>query len=181
MPFGHWLQIVGAVFELLGLLTVAIGISKTRARFTDEPSLPDRLWAGTKRLAGRVAAHFGYRRDATVKTAKASAFVSVGGKARGTVMLGPGDDVELEERIERMRQMVNDHSERLSKLDVRIDQEQEDRQSGDELAEQQRQELRRELKDLIGEAAAGGLRLETAGAILFALGISFGAWGNLVS
>ncbi len=77
--------------------------------------------------------------------------------------------------------MVNDHAAQLSKLDVRIDQEQQDRQRGDELAEQQRQALRNELKDLIGEAAAGGLRLETAGVILFALGIGFGAWGNLVN
>jgi hypothetical protein len=181
MTFAHGLQVVGAALELLGLLTVAIGISKNRAKFTDRPFLPDRLWEGTKGLAGRVAAPFGRRSDVTVKTASASAFVSVGGRARGTVTLGPGDDVDLEERIERMRQMVNDHAARLSELDARIDQEEEDRQKAEELAEHQRQELRRELKDLIGEAAAGGLRLETVGVILFALGIGFGTWGNLVS
>ncbi len=88
MTFGHGLQVIGAALELLGLLTVAVGISKNRAKFTDRPSLPDRLLAGTKRLAGRVAAHFGRRRDVTVKTASASAFASVGGRAQGTVTLG---------------------------------------------------------------------------------------------
>jgi hypothetical protein len=181
MTFGHGLQFVGAAFELLGLLTVVIGISKTRAKFTDRPSLLDRLWARTKSLAVRVSARFGYRRDATVQVAAGSAFAHVGSKARGTVTLGPGHDVELEERVERIRQMVNDHTERLGELDARIDHEKEDRQKADESAEEQRQGLRAELKDLIGEAAAGGLRLETAGVILFALGIGFGTWRNLVS
>jgi hypothetical protein len=181
MTSGHGLQAVGAAFELFGLLTVVIGISKTRAKFTDRPSLPERLWSGTKRLAVRVASPFGFRRDVTVHTATTSVSAFIGGKARGTVTLGPGDDVRLEERIERIRQMVNDHAERLGELDARIDHEQEDRQKADESAEEQRQALRMELKDLIGEAAAGGLRLETIGVILFAFGIVFGTWGNLVS
>jgi len=55
---------------------------------------------------------------------------------------------------------------------------------GDSVYEHQKrrlEEVNRELRELIRDAAAGGLRLETIGVFLFALGIGFGLWGNLVS
>ena len=45
--------------------------------------------------------------------------------------------------------------------------------------EQQAEEVNGELRDLIREAAAGGLRLETIGVVPFAAGVIFGTWGSL--
>jgi len=77
--------------------------------------------------------------------------------------------------------MVNRHEEDLNRLAGRIEQEARERQAGDSDEQRHREELGRSLDQRIREAAAGGLRLETAGVLLFAVGLGLGTWGNLIA
>lgn len=178
MSAGTYLQVVGAICELGGLGTVALGIADTRAQFTDRPSLARRAWA---RVVGATA-RFRKRRDVTVHVGTAAVVLAAGSvRARGTVGFGPWGDKELEERIDRLRLAIENHEQFLTQLDRRLDDEEAARREADDRHEKAVEEARRGLLDLIREAASGGLRLQTAGVLLFGLGVVLGTWGNLVA
>ena len=168
MNTGAWLQLIGAVLELAGIGTVAWGIAETRAKFTDRPSLARRAWTRASRATARI---FRLRRSTTVHVGAAE--LRAGGgivRARATVGFGSWDEEALEERIERLRRAIESHEKRFGDLDQRIDDEERTRREADEEHEGRVDAVERELTELIREAAAGGLRLETIGVSLFALG-----------
>jgi hypothetical protein len=177
MSAGPYLQVVGALCELGGLGTVAAGIADTREHFTDRPSIFRRAWARVVRAAAKLRR----RRPQTVNvegTGTMTATVSM--KGRATISFGPWGDEALEERIERLRRAFEDHERVLNELDERIDGEVNARREADVLHERRVDEVHRELADLVREAAAGGLRLQTIGVLLFALGVVLGLSGNLM-
>jgi hypothetical protein len=169
VTLGPVLQIAGAACELAGIGTVAWGIAETRATFTDRPSLARRAWTRVSRTAARI---FRRRRPITA-TINAAVELNLAGSLRGraTVGFGPWDDEALEERIERLRRAIENHEKQLNDVDRRIDDEERRRREADERHESRVDEVYRELTELIREAAAGGLRLETIGVSLFALGV----------
>jgi hypothetical protein len=174
---GTYLQVAGAVGELAGLATVAFGISETRASFTDQPSLAHRARERIRRAVDRLM-----KRPQTVTVGTVAGSVSFGGgRVRATVGFGPWDDVQLAERIERLKHAIENHEQQLYALDKRIDEEEAARTEALRRIEQQAEEVNREMRDLIREAAAGGLRLETIGVVLFAAGVIFGTWGSLIA
>jgi len=176
---GTYLQISGAAFELAGIATVAFGIANTRAKFTDNAPLARRAWSRTARAAARL---FRRKRSQTVHLGAATLHVRAGSvRARGTVGFGPWVDEELAERIERLRRAVENHNRELSELGGRLDGEEVARQEADERHEGHVDEVHRELTQLVRDAAAGGLRLETIGVALLAVGVVLQTWGNLVS
>jgi chromosome segregation ATPase len=102
-------------------------------------------------------------------------------RARATVGFGPWDEEALEERIERLRRAIESHEQQLGDLDSRFDDEERSRREADEQHERRVNEVERELTELIREAAAGGLRLETIGVSLFALGVVLQTAGSLAA
>jgi len=151
---GTYLQIAGAAGELAGLVTVAFGISETRTSFTNQPSLAHRARERIRRAADRLM-----RRPQTVTVEAVAGSVSFGGgRVRATVGFGPWDDVELAERIERLKRAIENHEQLLNALGKRIDEEETARTEAVRRIEQQAEEVNRELRDLIREAAAGGRR-----------------------
>jgi hypothetical protein len=101
-------------------------------------------------------------------------------KARGRVGFGSWDDVPLVERIGRLRTAIENHENVHDAFDDRLDSEENARRGADERHEERVTEVQRELSDLIREAAAGGLRLQTIGVVLFGLGVFLGLIGNLM-
>lgn len=102
-------------------------------------------------------------------------------KVKGRVGFGPWDHEALADRIERLRRAFENHERILNELDKRLDDEESARRGADEQQGQSIERARKELTDLIRDAAAGGLHLETIGVVLFALGVALGTWGNLVT
>jgi hypothetical protein len=176
MTFGEWLQVVGAGFELLGLGTVAWGITNTRRSFTPErPSVGQQLLSPFKRLLAR------FRRRKTVTITASAGGVSMSGShLRATMKMGSWEGVSTEERLDRLRNMVEGHDDLLARFDGDLETERDDRRKGDEQEGRLREETRQLLETRIREAAAGGLRVESWGVLLFALGIGFGLAGNLL-
>jgi hypothetical protein len=102
-------------------------------------------------------------------------------KVRATVGFGPWHEEELVDRIERLRLAFENHERVLSELDERFDAEESARRWADERQDRALGELRNEFTDMVRDAAAGGLRLQTFGVLLFAVGVVLGTWGNLAS
>lgn len=102
-------------------------------------------------------------------------------RVRGTVGFGPWDNEALEERIERLRRAFENQQQHLTDLDRRLDDEERSRREADQKHEGRVNEVHRELTELIREAAAGGLRLETIGVSLLALGVVLQTVGALIS
>ena len=102
-------------------------------------------------------------------------------RLRETVGFGPWDEEPFEERIERLRRAIENHQKQLNVLDGRIDDEERSRREADAKHESRLHEVHRQLTQLIREAAAGGLRLETIGVSLFALGVVLQTWGSIIS
>ncbi len=177
VDFRHTLQVVGAVCELFGVGTVAVGIGRMRARYTAKSFVLTRLWEATKRLVGRVR-HT--RRDVTL-TGEAALIGFSGMRGYATVTLGSGEGVPVEEMIERMRHRVNEHAEQLTRIEARMDDEQEARRKAEEQGAREGEVLAQELRDALADLAAGGLRLESVGVVALVLGIVLGAWGNFIS
>lgn len=102
------------------------------------------------------------------------------GRAKLTVGLAPWDDVELEERVGRLRVAFENLTVNVDALDGRLDEEATDRKQHDVDHEQRLDEVHTELTDLIRTAAAGGLRLQTLGVVLVGVGIVLATWGSIL-
>jgi hypothetical protein len=176
MTLGEWLQIVGATFELAGLGTVAWGITNTRRSFMpDRPSLGEQLLVPIQKFIARFR-----RRESTTVTAAASVMSAIGMHVRAVVKMGSWEGLTDDERFKRIRDMIERHEEMLAGFDDQLETERDDRKKGDAQEGRLREETRQLLEDRIRAAAAGGLGLEAWGVLLFALGIAFGLWGNLL-
>jgi hypothetical protein len=170
------LQVMGAGLELAGVGLVAKGISETRAQF-GRPSITEKVGAAIKRAAARL------RRKPQSVTLSVSSSVDalIGGRAYATVTQGQfDDDTTLEERIERLRGMVNQHAESVTRLDKKIDDERGDREEAERSADQRLEERARRIEGLIEDMATGGLRREALGASALVLGVILSTWGNLI-
>jgi hypothetical protein len=177
MSAGAYLQIAGAICELGGLTTVAAGIADTREHFTERPSIFRRAWTRVARVAAKL------RRQRPKSVAVEARAVMAGTatmKAKATIGLGQWGDVELDERIERLRRAFENHDRALNELDDRLDGEENARREADERHERRVDEVHRAFADLVREVAAGGLRLQTFGVLLFAFGVILGTAGNLM-
>src|SRR5438128_2726879 len=82
VSLGHFLQLVGGIFELIGLATVALGISETRRSFTDRPSLVGRFIGPVKAWIAHL------RRKPQAIQASGIASIGVTGRARGEIRMG---------------------------------------------------------------------------------------------
>lgn len=173
---GTVLQLLGSALELGGLATVVIGISRTRANFTDRPSLGARAWVRIVRAVDQLR-----KRPKTVSVVTAGGVANAGAlRVRVTVGSGAWEKEGLAERVENLKRIVDRHELELSALHERVDEEEKTRAQAVQELERRSQEIDRELRTLIREAAAGGLRLETLGALLFAAGLILGAVGNVI-
>lgn len=174
MVLSQWLQIAGGGCELIGLGTVALGVSETRRTFTNRPSLVAKLTAPARRLIRR------FRRRKTVVAAGASVIGVASMAARGVVKTN-WEQLSLKEKVERLQSVADRHEDMISDLGARVDKETEERQAGDSREQREREEVRRTLEQRISDAAAGGLSLETVGVAFFALGVALSTWGSVIS
>lgn len=165
---------IGGICEFVGLATVALGISETRRAFTDRPSIVGRALASAKRLMDRVLRKPQGQVIEGVGTLGGVATL----EGDGTGLLGDWDNVEPEVRIERLKAYVNRLSEEVDELRRQVKREVAERNKADDLERQERRGLERELKELVQEAAAGGLRLETWGVVFFGIGIVLAGVGS---
>jgi hypothetical protein len=166
MTAGAWWQVIGGVLEFLGLATVIVGISETRRRFTNRPSLVARLLGPTRWLYRKL---FRKGRVVELKAALDGA-IGIDSSARLKVTRN-WESLSTGEAIKRIQEDINRHEDMLDKLADQMDRERAERIAADTEERSARDGLKHTLESRIADAAAGGLTLETWGAASFALGI----------
>jgi hypothetical protein len=179
MTWGSWLQVVGAVVELAGLATVAVGISEARRGFDpSRPSLLDKGQAAAKRLAARFRKP---QPQNTIVGVGSSVLPMLSSKVRIRVNFGPWDDVSVEERLDRLKQRVEAYQDRFDQLEDQIEAEKKGREEGHQALAQRVTEVEGRLSERVKEAATGGLERETWGVMLFAFGLVLQVWGSILA
>lgn len=158
------IRYAGMILQLLGLATVAFGLSQMRRLF-GRPSLAARLadWFA------RLASVFRRPRSVNAHLHAGVGGITMGGKARLSCGAGPETPIErrvaiLEENLNFLQQQVNeevsDLSGRIAGLKAQMERETGERQDED-------QRTARKLE----EVAVGGLHLEEVGLLWLALGV----------
>lgn len=153
----------GAMLQIFGLATVAIGLSEMRRLF-NRPSLGARIFG----WFGRFAAAFKAPKLISVGAFGAGG-ATVSGEARVVLALGPGASLEervkvLEENLNRLREELDaklqEIRRELSTVREGMQRESHERQAADEKRDRQ-----------IEEVAIGGLHLEMVGLVWLFLGV----------
>jgi hypothetical protein len=168
------LQFFGGICEFGGIIFVAIGITRTREAFTNERStigkIADRLRLFYRLLRGKPA---------TVPLEPATALSTSFGKAelrRRFHWQG-----SLGERVAEVQNLVQEHEDFIADLQHKTAHLEDDFERAIKEEREERETMRQALEDRIREAAAGGLKLQARGAVLFMFGLIFATWGNLIS
>ena len=158
------LRIAGMILQLLGLATVAVGLSQLRRRFK-RPSVLEKIVAWLR----RVGAVFARPKSVTVHAGTVLSGVTLAGAGRVRQTLAPDAPHErrlslLEDNLELLQKQVDDGLEqlhgRIQQLGTQIDRDAHERRREKEQAEQ-----------LVAEVAVGGLHLEVVGLLWLALGV----------
>jgi len=153
----------GTVLQVLGLATVAFGLSKIRRLF-GRPSLPLKIWGWFRQLASAFE---------TPKpiTLQASIEVSVVMSGDLSVVRAAGPGASLEDRVSVLEENL---SRLRDELAVKKQKFQEGIQTVKEQIERETQERRTENQQIARrteELAVGGLHLETVGLLWLVFGV----------
>jgi hypothetical protein len=161
----HGFLYAGLVFQLAGLVTVVVGIGKTRAEFGESWRLAFTRWLE------RTAIAAGLKKPAPIHGSVATAEARATARAEGTVGL-PADATPdqrfafLQERIEWLRK-------RIQATEVSVDTERNERATAIEVERNQRQSGDSEVKEQVRRLAMGGVDLSFLGAFWLGFGIVF--------
>lgn len=174
MSSSDWWQLAGGILEVLGLFTVALGISDARSRFTNRPSVLQKI----RQFLIRIAVSLKLRKPRTVY-GSATSTATLSASARGRV--GFGFQGSLDERVLRLQEIGQRHEDMISGLQGDLEDEKAEREKGDRTVVDRLTASEQRLEERISEAAAGALTLETWGVMLFVLGVAFTTYGSLIS
>jgi hypothetical protein len=151
------------LLELMGLTTVALGIRETRSMF----SRPSFLQLGQD----WVTRFPRFRQNARVIVGSADISVSAGSvSAFGTS--NPAPTATLEERIANLEKNLNQAHLLIHETHQKIDQKIQQHQSDIQVVNRKLEDGDTKNKQLLEEAVAGGLYLETTGVFWLAFGIT---------
>ena len=163
------IRFTGMLLELMGLATVAFGIRETRSLF-GRPSL---LQVGRDWLTRFPK----FRYDVRIIVGSGGiALGGVSGSAFGRS--GPAPTETLEERVAILEKSVNQAHFLIHETQRKLDQEGQQRQNALKAEKQEREDGDSKNKQLLEEAAAGGLYLETTGAFWLVFGITLATASN---
>ncbi|MFF3398251.1 hypothetical protein ACFYW6_07030 [Streptomyces sp. NPDC002659] len=168
------LTLAGGLIQLAGLAIAGYGVRLTRLEYG--PELPG-LAGGIQRACASALAYLGLRRPSAHHYALGAALeINMAGRAAGYA--SPAANASAEQRLDFAVRQAIELQRSFNKLTSQLDAEREARQQAEA-----------RLQDMVAEAAAtarkelaashsGGLRLETWGLFLAALGTALGLAGG---
>jgi hypothetical protein len=155
-------RIAGVALELLGVLTVALGIRDTRRAFDDSPT----MWQAIKqRWDGRP--RFGPKN--VVLAAEGASFGTSFGSARLTVRAGP--NATIEQRIDLLEQNYDRLTDELDRSNAEAKKKWDELSKALDLERKERQMANEETRRQLTKSIAEGVHLEFIGVVLFAVGM----------
>ena len=156
------IRYTGLVLQMLGIGTVAWGISETRALF-GRPSLTSK----TKAWLGR----FPLLRRITVVAAGAACASALTCRARAYVTEGPGAKPTLESRVDALERNIDLVHERISNIQKEVDEEFRKASRALKSEEQQRQLEDDAIRDKLEATGTGGVHISAIGAAWLLVGV----------
>jgi hypothetical protein len=175
MSLGVCLQVVGGGLEALSVVVLAIGITKTRAAFLDEPAWIVRSFNVLVRPLRRL-----FRRPVVIQARGAAVLTAAGEVSARGIVIPDWSRLSPEESIQRLQQIADRHEEEISHLLGRVRKEERERRAAQTEEQRERESQSESLGRRITEAATGGLRYETWGATFLALGIGVTVAGRWI-
>lgn len=160
--------------ELLGLLTVALGI-RSASRFFSRPSLVKigKTWFG-RRPSLQANLH--------IHAAEASDSVSIAATAEfAWAIVGPGPNATNEERLAILENSVLKIADDLGKEKLRHREEAQAREVAIAQEKQDRETADEKLKKRLEETATSDLHIETLGVWYLGIGIAMATASNEIS
>jgi hypothetical protein len=157
------IRFTGMILELLGLLTVALGLRGTRILFA-HPSLLGKA----KDFLSRFPK---FKKPPQIHVAS-GALVGGGDGVFASATIGSIPATTLEERVANLERAVHQAAERIDKTQQDIAQEARVREDALVAERLERENADRSNKQLLERAMAGGLYLETIGVFWLAFGIT---------
>ncbi|MEV6105708.1 hypothetical protein AB0M28_13470 [Streptomyces sp. NPDC051940] len=168
--------LVGGIVQLVGLALAGVGVRATRLQYG-----PNRLGiVGTaRRLWREVLAGLGRRQQRPHNVVVGSAAFAGGGLAFGaTGIVGPSPTATLEETVAFLVRQSTETQKVTADLRQRIDDERGARETAEVQLKAAIADAASTARAELAESQAGGLRLETWGLLLAALGTVLGLIGG---
>jgi hypothetical protein len=168
----------GGVLQILGIGSVALGISQLRRNFglrgTVAEIITDLLHL-TKTAVQRVAQMFG-RRPAVIKAALSDALGLSSVRARAKVR--SGSSASVDQRITLLEKLVDKLEDELWTLQDTIDHDREQFNKALDTEKDAREKEFKALQDCVSSLAVGGIRLQTLGLVWLFLGVVLTTWSR---
>jgi hypothetical protein len=159
------IRLSGMMLQLLGVLTLLIGLRDTRNVFADQPTAWEAIkqwWHGRPRFGPQ---------GVTVNV-EAAQFVLSPGRVRMSVTAGP--NTPIERRIELLEQNHERLVKEVDGLHSNLEEQKRDQTKALETERKERLEGDQTVKTQLKSAIAEGIPLELIGVGFFALGIAAG-------
>ena len=161
-PQEHVIRLIGLCFQLLGIATVAWGISETRALF------------GYPSISSKIKAWFGrfpfLSRQPIVGSMNATLPVPII-KARGYMMHSSGSHPTIESRLDALEKNLLLIQDRISQTLREIDDELKNFAESLKTEAQSRQENEMAIHAKLEAVATGGIHISAIGAVLLFFGV----------
>lgn len=156
------IRLTGLVLQILGIGTVAWGISETRALF-GHPSLVGK-WR-------KWLARFPLLRQNTVFAAGSGSLVLAGGKVRGYGTVGPGQNATIESRVDALEKNVKSIHERISATQNEMDEEFQKTANALKEETHARKREDEEIRKNLEATGTGGVHISAIGASWLFVGV----------
>jgi hypothetical protein len=170
-----YVNYVGLALQVAGFLTVAVGLADIREKFTDQPSVPNRVgrrialarrvaWVRIRRMIGRPVS------PGTVQLS-AAGMVTATATVTAQVLYGTLDlDRPVRDLLAQLDSRTRDIQLRVNGVESELGVEAQARESGDAAERTAREAADAGLDQKLSDLASGGLRLEWWGVCMFLLG-----------
>lgn len=168
----------GGVLQLLGVGTMALGISQLRRMFGLENTVAEMIseWGVyLRKLWERIAQIFGKKRGVTVSVG--SAHITAGAatmRAHGTV--APGPNASVDDRLRMLERQYAQLSKWVFEVEGKLQEEAKKHADALRAERQARESALGDLQRTLRALATGGIRLQLVGVIWFLAGISLATW-----
>ena len=168
----------GGVLQVLGLFSVALGISEVRRSFGLPGTVAEVLSEFAQSISAllkRAARLFGHRPGVIVGAGVASLGFAAG-RARATVRSGPG--ATIEQRLSLLETLVGNVENDLWKLHDTLDADREQVRKALDAERATREQRLQAVDARIFELGTGGVRLQTVGLVWLFVSIILATWSQ---
>lgn len=172
---------------MLGLATVALGISDLRRSFglpSTTLEMRDEVWEAIRRTWGDLLRKLGRKPRPPNIVGVGAATLGVG-TMRARARVKPGPDATLSQRVDLLERVVDGLEDRADKLEDDLEQETKERKDEAAIERRERVEQDEWLEARVRNVATGGLRLQTLGLLWLVVGVVLATWspelGRLVT